>query len=621
MTSRFECTAARTRDAGRRSVSPKLALLVAAPLAIFAVAPGAHAQTAGEPIGPKDPMTKPPPGAVVTGTTDGSPSGSGAGDESGRDNAPGTRAIVSETPTNVQPERMHGDFMDTRLTWTFGDDDILHRTGSTQPLSPLPSIGDRPQYRLFFDNLNSRFSGRENVTHLVLYRQLPSWIPNLDTEASLVLRFDMGALAAQNGNLNQSLYDAGSFLRVFYRTGGPDTDKHGLGLTFYPLDTDRFRLGYLYDISWGGTNAAINQSIFPKLVGSSPGMKVQYDFGSSTYAFFGFKTAQIVQPQTNLRPGTSTGNEVEVVRVQESNYGFLGGLGADLGTYFHADAGVGYFQQGRFEFPDLRPPPDTDRQSPRVFTYGASGRIVFHNGMAVPQSLDFQLYRNDPNAPMKIFAPEIYKRDELAYSVALEATQLEQNLHDPNPNKTGATKLQAARALALNGIVKAGFSRLSLAMIYRDLPYILRNVPGFVPFEATDPSARTQSEIFFAGSFDYYIEKLHLRPGFGGGLQIPATFSSTTHIGNADADHTVVVRQQGVSSILPENEGRKPIIQARVSMRWDISDIMAGIFWLQLVHDPMGTLVTRDPQEGTVGIRTFQSPNFFGFGLTLQARY
>ena len=55
-------------------------------------------------------------------------------------------------------------------------DDVLAPTGQRVPVSQLPSIGDRPQYQLFFDALNSRFSGRENLTHLVMYKKLPSFI-------------------------------------------------------------------------------------------------------------------------------------------------------------------------------------------------------------------------------------------------------------------------------------------------------------------------------------------------------------------------------------------------------------------------------------------------------------
>ncbi len=555
--------------------------------------------------------------------------------ESGTTSAPPSAEPppVSETPIDVVPESLPGSseraqakavkgggFIDTRLTWTFGDDDVLHRTGETQPLSPLASIGDRPQYRLFFDNLNSRFAGRENLTHLVMYSRLPGFVPNLTTEAALVLRFDLAALASQNGNLNQALYDSGSYLRLFYKTGAPE--KEGVSFVFYPLDTDRFRLGYLYDISWGGTNAAQNQSIFPRLVGSSPGAKVQYDGPSGFYVFGGFKTASIVQVQRILTPSTNTGNEVESVRVAETNYGFLGGAGVDLGKLFHVDAGGGYFQQGRFDLPDLQPAPNTDAQAPQVFTYGASARLVLHQGMPAPQSVDFLLYQNDPQAPMQLFKLEKFRPDEFAYALSLEGSILEQNLHNSDPNVTGATKLQAAHAAALSGIMKAGYARFGFSAILRDVPFILRNQPSFVPFDAISPQATTQDEMFFAGSFDYYLQKLHLRPGVGAGLQLPATYATQYNDPlSGAAGRTVVVRSQGNLSILPLNESRRPIFQGRVSLRWDLSEMMAAVGWLQLVHDPNGTLVTRDTTSGTVNLRTFQASDFFGFGLTLQARY
>ncbi len=61
---------------------------------------------------------------------------------------------------------------------------------------------------------------------------------------------DLAALAAATGNLNSALYDSGSYLRIFRRSGGTEAMPHGTSLVFFPLDTDRIRLGYLYDISW-----------------------------------------------------------------------------------------------------------------------------------------------------------------------------------------------------------------------------------------------------------------------------------------------------------------------------------------------------------------------------------
>lgn len=498
-----------------------------------------------------------------------------------------------------------GDFMDTRLTFSFGDDDVLHKTGQAQPLSPDASIGDRPQYRLFFDNLNSRFSGRENVSHLVLYKKVPGYVERLDTEAALVLRFDMAALSSNSNNVNAALYDSGSYLRLFYHSSiAEGHEKEGLGLTLFPLDTDRFRLGYLYDISWGGTNSALNQSIFPRIQGSAPGAKLQFD-GDGFYVFAGFKTATIVQPEQQLAPGTG---DVETLRIAQTNYGALAGGGVDFTKNLRVDVGAGYFQQGKFDLQDV--------QGLRVYTSGVSGRLVVHDDMPVPQSVDFMLYRNDPNAPLALFTRDKYTEGRLSWALSGEATQLEQNLKDFDHAR--ATKLQAAHALAGQANVKYGFTRASVSAIYRDLPFVLRNQPSMIPFETIPNDAKVEPELFFAAAIDHYIESLRLLPSIGGGLQFPATFSSVSS--PILPGRTVVVRQQGNISQLPSGEKAVPILQARASVRWDVSDIMSAVVWGQLVRDDNATFLERNP-DGTSSERQFISPTFLGFGASVQARF
>lgn len=508
-----------------------------------------------------------------------------------------------EAPTRI------GDFMDTRLTWTIGDDDVLHETGIAQPLSPNLSIGDRRQYRLFFDNLNSRFGGRENLTHLALYKKMPGFIDKLDTEASLVLRFDIGALSTNTNNLNKALYDSGSYIRAFYHTDGKAQGKEGIGITLWPLDTDRFRLGYLYDISWGGTNAGINQSIFPRIQGSAPGAKVAYEHEVFN-VFVGLKTASIVQVEQTLTPGTS---EVEEIRVGQTNFGFLGGGGVKAGDYVNVDAGGGFFQQGKFDLPDVK--------GENVYTAGVSARVVVHDKeTSSPQSIDFLLYRNDPNKPQLIFKPETYKPGTINWSVSVEGSNLWQNLKDFD--EAGQTELQAARAFALQGNIKAGFLRASFTAIYRDLPFVLRNQPSFIPFQSLPEDAETDNEVFFAAAADYFIEALHLTPGIGAGLQLPATFqTSSIDISSAPIERTVVVREQGDIAILPIGSSAVPIFKARASLKWDVSKILSALVWAQYVRDNNGTFVERDPNEGTVALRTFVKPDFFGVGSSVQARF
>lgn len=510
-----------------------------------------------------------------------------------------------------EKQRAYTPFMDTRLSWTFGDDDFLHKTGEAFPLSPNASAGDRPQYRLFFDNLNSRFSGRENVSHVVLYSRLPGFVDKMDTEAALVMRVNMTELAAQSNNVNRVLEDAGTYLRVFYETGGDKKSPQGLGATFYPIDTDRFRLGYLYDITWGGTNARANQSIFPRLQGSAPGAKVQFD-GPGFYAFGGFKTASIIEVQKRIVEGSGgEGSTTDTVRVAETNYGFLCGLGADATDFIHLDAGAGYFQQGRFEDPDVL--------GKRVFTYGFTGRVVFHQDMPVPRSADFQLYRNDPNAPLEQFKQEKYEPGKLSWAISGEATQLHQNLKDFDV--PGATDIQLARAAAGQANLKFGYLRTSLSVIYRDLPFVLRNQPSFIPFQTLPNAAKTEDEMFVAASVDYFIESLRLTPGFGAGLQNPATFrSESVDLFGQDTSRTIVVREQGNLAFLPAGEKRVPIIQARGSLKWDISPMMSAIGWMQFRRDNNMTRLELDP-SGTVLLRSFISPNFVGYGLAMQARF
>ncbi len=545
--------------------------------------------------------TEPAPalGAAGTGTTEPAKPDAPAVDVSG---TAGARAAGTPPPGAAEGR----GFMDTRLTWTFGDDDFLHKTGELIPLSPTFSVGERPQYRMFFDNLNSRFTGRENITHLVMYKKLPAFIPNLETEAALVLRFDLGQLAGQSGNLNAALYDSGSYLRLFYKTRGGE--KTGLSAVFFPLDTDRFRIGYLYDLSWGGTAANINQSIFPRLQGSAPGAKFQYDH-DKFYVFGGFKTATIIQPEQVLNPGGES--EVEVVRVGETNYGFLGGAGVDPAENLRFDVSGGYFQQGKFDLEDVR--------GRSVYTYGGSGRVVVHQNMPVPQSVDFLLYRNDPAKPLILFKPEKYDPNQFAWSVSGEGTLLQQHLKDFDV--AGQLKDQSALAGAVQGVVRAGYLRVSATGIYKNLNFVVRNVPGFIPFETLPGSAKTDPELFGALAADYHLPSIRLTPGIGGGVQMPSTFRSEFSDGGIQAQRVIVVRQQGDESILPYNKERTPILQARLAVRWDLSDMFALVTWVQFIRDNNGTLVVRDPTEGTASLRVFQSPNRLGAAAAIQARF
>ncbi len=520
-----------------------------------------------------------PPGALPPATATGAMPGSAAADQ------------------GANATRTSHDFIDTRITWTFGDDDVLADTGQRVPVSPLPRIGDRQQYQLFFDALNSRFAGRENLTHLAMYARAPGFIRGLNTEAALVLRVDLGQLSTGSGNLNQSFYDAGTYLRVSYALGDRPTDA--LALTFFPFDTDRFRLGYLWDLSWGGND------VFPRRVGPAPGFKLSLDYGPLSL-WGGFKTASIVVP---LEVVTSS-RDIEIVRVEESQYAGLGGLGLRVNDMLRVDLSGGWFSQGRFDFAGVRGRP--------VYLFGGSARVVLSQGLRTSQSLDMMLYRNDPTSPFVAFAPETYTPGRVQWSVSAEATAIAQNLADiANP---GQTMLQPGLAGALQARLKYGYLGLGLTGLYRDAAFLLRNVPSFIPFQTFPTDAQVAPEYFVAAQVDYALTRAHLTPSLIVGMQLPATFTSTVSEGSLQSMRTLVIRRAGNFSILPPGESAVPILSARASLRWDLSTIMAGIFWVQYVSDANATLLQVD-STGTRQVRIFQSPDQLGFGMTVQARF
>ncbi len=121
---------------------------------------------------------------------------------------------------------------------------------------------------------------------------------------------------------------------------------------------------------------------------------------------------------------------------------------------------------------------------------------------------------------------------------------------------------------------------------------------------------------------DYYFDGPRLTPGLSAGVQVPSTFQSkSTDSASAPIDRTVVVRQQGDLGILPVGEGAVPIIEARASLRWDISRILSAYVWVQYKRDNNQTFLERDPSEGTVSLRAFLNPDFFGMGTSVRARF
>jgi hypothetical protein len=391
------------------------------------------------------------------------------------------------------------DFVDTRVTFAFSNINVFAGPGERLYPSSGYRIGIDPNFNLFLENVNTRFSGYETLSQLVLYKKIDGFWANWETEAALAAR-----LSANVDTGEVRFFDAGTYLRIIKKLGaGPEADVGSIDLTAWPVSSDRFRLGYTFLISWGGT------TIFPgKLVsriseGAVPGFRLRWrSEKGKDYAFIGFKSALIQSVEANQRAGE-----------QVPQYGFLGGLGFTVADHVILETNGGYFQKGTQETLGL--------EGRQIHAFGVSGRVTFFEGAPPPSSSDYKLYRNDPTAPDDYLLYKPYKPGT-GYSVGLEGNFLGQNLADPD--NFGSEKLVTAYAAGLVGLAKIDELNLRLDAFIQSADFILFDVPGFVPFRATFETATTKPEFFFSGTVEYYLRDLEMKPSLAVGVKVPATY-------------------------------------------------------------------------------------------------
>lgn len=517
----------------------------------------------------------------------------------------------------VSPLRAQaGDFMDTRITFAISDDNLLLGPGYSNPSSPSTSFVPGARSVLFFDNYNKRDTGFESLSHAALYKEMPSFFKGLTTAAALVVRMDY-FLERREFRLR----DAGSYIRATYFFNPSDATskikpklRRNFDIVAFPLSSDRFRLGYSYRISWGGDLTFPRRSIKSPV----PGLRAQlnYDFSDSAglSLFLGAKTVLLQQLITR--------EQVE----EEVGYGFLGGFALRLGS-FTWEGGGAFFNKGTFFSPNVKAEP--------IYFYGGSTQLSYSMGIPVGVSMDFALYRNDPNKPQKFFRPEKYVPGKFSFMISAETSVVANLLENPDPGQVGGIVPQVGIAADLNFRMKFGYWRMHLDVMYRDLGFILQNVPGFVPFQAFASDQVHTPEFFIAAGTDYYIAPAHLTLGVIVGLQLPSTFrgvipkelTGQVPAGSTTGEQIVVVRGEGDFVLLPplDPAGNKveifPIISAKLIFKWQVSEFLAVIGNLLFSFDSNETRLERaQGGDGTV-VRVFVDPIRLGFNLMAQARF
>ena len=173
------------------------------------------------------------------------------------------------------------------------------------------------------------------------------------------------------------------------------------------------------------------------------------------------------------------------------------------------------------------------------------------------------------------------------------------------------------------GSIDAGACDSVRLGVYRDLSFILLNVPSSPSFVDFPKNLKVQPELFVSATADYYIEDLHLTPGLTLGFERPANMTSGISAGaNPPASlgqQTIVWRNENQTDILDPGDTVGLIYAVKGTFKLDLSEIISTIGELSYQYDPNRRTLVQDPTS--IPIRKKQSPTIVGFNILLQARF
>lgn len=228
-----------------------------------------------------------------------------------------------------------GNGMATRVTFAIADDNLLAGAADRSPGLGFKLAADR----LFYDAIEQRKRGFETETQLVVYKRVPTYFKRMDAEAAFVVELQHYT-NDKTYRTETQIRDDGSYVKLNWYTKRNDYQGDNVSVTMFPFDSQRFLLGYTYNITWGGERSFPNNAPGGDAARSNsmvPGMRLRYDFnvgtGKDGYVFAGAKTARLLNEQINE---------------PQTYYAGLGGFGVSFTNWLTLEGNGGYFQRGSF---------------------------------------------------------------------------------------------------------------------------------------------------------------------------------------------------------------------------------------------------------------------------------
>ena len=293
-------------------------------------------------------------------------------------------------------------------------------------------------------------------------------------------------------------------------------------------------------------------------------------------------------------------------------FALMGGAGIEVAERFKLEAGAGYFQQGQLE---NVPTASDPLYGQLIHAYGISGQVAFRStlGLDFIESSELSLYRNAPE-----FLRDSYishrTLDGFGVLVQVEVDRLSQLLLDPDA--TGETALAWQNALAgdIQTLVVFNNTEVSVDLVYKDLAYILFDIPGFTSGWGIPETVATKPQLYGRFQISHYFEKAHFAPSFGIGMMQPASYvtDSGTFVQYSSRD------KEGV----PDGQEALNILGAVLGAQLDISPSVVVVGELLYTQDYNQSRVESDGAGGTIRvIEDDEKLRAVGVNLMLRARF
>jgi hypothetical protein len=197
--------------------------------------------------------------------------------------------------------------------------------------------------------------------------------------------------------------------------------------------------------------------------------------------------------------------------------------------------------------------------------------------------------------------------------VQAEIDRLSHNLLDPKKGDT--TTIETGTAADLQTLFVKDNTSLGIDMVYKDLAYILFNVPGLTSGVAMNPDMAQTAQLYGRVKASHYFADAHFAPTVGVGWMQPASYETS---GGTFVQYTERDKEQ-----VPKGQDPAPIMSGIAGVQVDMSKsvVIVGEVLYTVDTNQSEFVKTDDNPNGIRVAAPDNEQNVLGINIMMRARF